>query len=95
MSHFGVTLISAARRTPPASCEVKEVGLVDACTRIQLRNILFATNFSPSIEAPLPYAAELARCHGTKLHVIHVRPAGAMVPPDAWASARIPSHPNG
>jgi hypothetical protein len=41
-----VTLVTPGKRIPPASCEVKEVGLIDACMRIQLKKILFATDFS-------------------------------------------------
>jgi nucleotide-binding universal stress UspA family protein len=42
-------------------------------TRIALKNILFATDFSPSAEAALPYALGLARQYGARLHGLHVR----------------------
>ncbi len=47
---------------------------LDAYTRIQLKNILFATDFSPAEGVAIPYAGELARRYGAKLHVVHVRP---------------------
>jgi len=42
-------------------------------TRIELKNILFATDFSPAAEAALPYAIGLAKQYGAKLHGLHVR----------------------
>src|ERR1700674_703426 len=42
-------------------------------TRIALKNILFATDFSPAAEAALPYAIGLARQYGAKVHGLHVR----------------------
>jgi nucleotide-binding universal stress UspA family protein len=42
-------------------------------TRISLKNILFATDFSPAAEAALPYAIGLARQYGAKVHGLHVR----------------------
>src|ERR1700676_4997708 len=46
---------------------------VAAKTRIALKNILFATDFSPSAEAALPYAIGLAKQYGAKVHGLHVR----------------------
>lgn len=42
-------------------------------TRIALKNILFATDFSPSAEAALPYALGLAKQYGARVHGLHVR----------------------
>lgn len=42
-------------------------------TRIALKNILFATDFSPAAEAALPYALGLAKKYGAKVHGLHVR----------------------
>lgn len=39
---------------------------------IDVKHILYATDFSPSSEAALPYACELARVFGASLHLIHV-----------------------
>jgi nucleotide-binding universal stress UspA family protein len=54
--------------------------------RVQLKNILFPTDFSSAANAALPYAAEIARRHGAKLYTIHVLPADAhaMTPPETW-----------
>lgn len=46
---------------------------VAAKTRIALKNILFATDFSPTTEAGLPYAIGLAKQYGGKVHGLHVR----------------------
>src|ERR1700676_753461 len=42
-------------------------------TRIALKNILFATDFSLAAEAALPYAIGLAKQYGAKVHGLHVR----------------------
>ena len=42
-------------------------------TRVAIKNILFATDFSPSAEAALPYAIGLAKQYGAKVHGLHVR----------------------
>lgn len=42
--------------------------------RIQLKNILFTTDFSPASRAAVPYALELGKHYGAKLHALHVRP---------------------
>jgi nucleotide-binding universal stress UspA family protein len=41
-------------------------------TRIKLKNILFATDFSPSAEAILPHALDVARRYGAVLYTVHV-----------------------
>jgi len=46
---------------------------VEARTRIALKNILFATDFSPAAETALPYAIGLAKQYGAKVHGLHVR----------------------
>lgn len=47
---------------------------IDARARIQLRNILFTTDFSAAAHAAVPYAADLARHFGARLYVVNVRP---------------------
>ena len=42
-------------------------------TRISLKNILYATDFSTAAEAALPYAIGLAKLYGAKVHGFHVR----------------------
>ncbi len=44
-----------------------------AGTRIALKNILFATDFSPHSNAALPYALAIARQYGAKLYGAHVQ----------------------
>jgi nucleotide-binding universal stress UspA family protein len=39
---------------------------------ISLKNVLFATDFSPTSESALPYAAAICRRFGSTLHVAHV-----------------------
>ena len=46
---------------------------VEARAKIELKNILFATDFSPASETALPYAIGLARQYGGKVHGLHVR----------------------
>ena len=43
----------------------------DVSSRVMLKNILFATDFSPASEAAVPYAAVLAERYGAKLVVTH------------------------
>jgi nucleotide-binding universal stress UspA family protein len=53
-------------------------------TRVALQNILFATDFSSSSDAALPYALAIARAYDSQLYVAHViRPdLFALVPPE-------------
>lgn len=44
---------------------------------VSLKNILFATDFSPCSEAVLPYAAAIARRHGSRIYIAHVIPSEA------------------
>jgi nucleotide-binding universal stress UspA family protein len=45
---------------------------VPACKRIELKNVLFLTDFSePSCDA-LPFATAVARGYGSKVHAVHV-----------------------
>jgi nucleotide-binding universal stress UspA family protein len=50
---------------------------VEAGHRIGLKNVLFATNFSPSSKVALPYAISIARRYGATLHAAHIMPTGA------------------
>jgi nucleotide-binding universal stress UspA family protein len=47
---------------------------VTAPTRIKLRNILFATDFSPSAQEVLSHSLDLARRYGAALCTVHVLP---------------------
>lgn len=44
-----------------------------ARTEIQLKNIVFATDFSPAAETALPFATALAQRFGAKLFVVHAK----------------------
>jgi nucleotide-binding universal stress UspA family protein len=59
-------------------------------TRISLKNILYATDFSPMAEAAAPYAAELALRYGSKVFAVHVRApqVTGLVPPESWPVVR-------
>ena len=61
---------------------------VQARTRITLKSILFATDFSPAADAAAPIAIQVARRYGAKVYGVHVNRCddytGAV--PDAWAA---------
>ena len=42
-------------------------------TRISLKSILYATDFSPAAAAALPYVKGLSRQYGATVHAVHVR----------------------
>jgi nucleotide-binding universal stress UspA family protein len=42
-------------------------------TRISLKNILYATDFSPAAEAALPYVIGLSKQYQAKVYAVHVR----------------------
>lgn len=42
-------------------------------TRISLKHILYATDFSPAADAALPYVLGLAKQYGATVHAVHVR----------------------
>jgi nucleotide-binding universal stress UspA family protein len=58
-------------------------------SQIQLKNILFTTDFSPAAEAAIPYAAEIAKRYGARLFALHVRAplVNPMLPPASWHSS--------
>jgi nucleotide-binding universal stress UspA family protein len=68
---------------------------VAARTKLQLKNILFATDFSHAADAVIPYATEITKHYGAKLFALHVRPAviSPLASPASWstltAAARI------
>jgi nucleotide-binding universal stress UspA family protein len=61
---------------------------VQARTRIALKNILFATDFSPAADAAAPFAIQIARSYGAKMYGVHVNPFNnyTAAAPDAWAA---------
>lgn len=46
---------------------------LDARLRIQLKNILYCTDFSSAADAAFPYAVDLARHFGAKVNALYVR----------------------
>ena len=42
---------------------------LDVRTRVQFKNILYMTDFSPAADAAVPYAAELAKHYPAKLQL--------------------------
>lgn len=59
-----------------------------ARTRIELKNVLFATDLSDAASAAIPYAKEVAKRYSAHLFVLHVRPpvVNPMTPPQTWAT---------
>ena len=60
---------------------------VQAKARITLKNILFATDFSPAANAAAPFATQIARSYGAKVFGVHVNQFNdyTAVVPEAWA----------
>ena len=60
---------------------------VQAKTRIALKNILFATDFSPAADAAAPFAMQIARRYGAKVYGVHVNTFDdyTAAAPNAWA----------
>jgi nucleotide-binding universal stress UspA family protein len=52
----------------------------DSHAAVQLKNILFATNFSPGASAALRYAVALTKRYDAKLYLLEVRPGGRLGP---------------
>ena len=63
---------------------------MEAGKRIALKNILFATDFSPCSNAALPYALSVARRYGATLLAAHVMPTESdmlFMSPENWSAA--------
>jgi nucleotide-binding universal stress UspA family protein len=60
---------------------------VQARTRIALKNILFATDFSAAADAAAPFAIQIARRYGAKVYGLHVNSYDdyTSAAPEAWA----------
>ena len=61
---------------------------VQARTRITVKNILFATDFSPAANAAAPIAIEIAQRYGAKVYGVHVNRFDdyTAAAPNAWAA---------
>jgi nucleotide-binding universal stress UspA family protein len=59
---------------------------IETQARIEIKNVLFPTDFSRAGDAAIPFAAEIVRRFGAKLHVLHVRPpvVNPMTEPATW-----------
>jgi nucleotide-binding universal stress UspA family protein len=63
---------------------------VESTKRIALKNILFATDFSPCSSAALPYAFAVARKYEATLYAAHIMPNDAdllFMTPENWPTA--------
>ncbi|MGB2592617.1 MAG: universal stress protein [Candidatus Acidiferrum sp.] len=61
---------------------------VQARTRITLKNILFATDFSAASDAAAPIAIQIAGRYGAKVYGVHVNQVEnyALASPEAWSA---------
>jgi nucleotide-binding universal stress UspA family protein len=60
----------------------------EAPTSVALKNIVFATDFSPAAANALSYAADLAGRFHAALHVVNAaEPANYSLPPETWHAA--------
>ena len=59
---------------------------MEARSRVQFKNILFTTDFSPAASTAVPFAAELTKRYGARLYALYVRPpvVNPMTPPLSW-----------
>src|SRR5579863_5877295 len=59
-----------------------------ATNRVAVKNILFATDFSPAANAAAPFALQVAKNYGAKVYGLHVNPFEnyAAAAPEAWAA---------
>jgi nucleotide-binding universal stress UspA family protein len=64
-----MTVMELQRVTPETE---KLFTAAEARTAISVKNLLYATDFSATSEAALPYAVAIARKFGSTLHVAHV-----------------------
>lgn len=55
-------------------------------TQVKIKNILFATDFSPASKRAVPYIQNLARHYKARIFALHVRPpvVSPMAPPAGW-----------
>lgn len=62
------------------------IAATTAKTRIQFRNILFATDFSPAAARAIPYARMIAKHYGANMVALHVAApmVNPMTQPAAW-----------
>jgi nucleotide-binding universal stress UspA family protein len=58
-----------------------------AASHVRLKNVLYATDFSPAAERAFPFALQIASRYGATIHVLHVVQPNVypLVPPTAWS----------
>jgi nucleotide-binding universal stress UspA family protein len=63
--------------------------MLDTQIRLDLKNVLFPTDFSSAANTALPYAAEIARRYGANLYAMHVLPSDTyvMTPQETWSTS--------
>ncbi len=64
-----MTVVESKQYAPEAN---KVSAAISQRAGISVRNVLYATDFSPTSESALPYATAIARKFGSTLHVAHV-----------------------
>src|SRR5579863_6445132 len=52
-----------------------------SATAVEIKNVLFATDFSEPSETALPYAAGLSLRYGSTIHLVHVLPEAIFLRP--------------
>lgn len=59
---------------------------LDTTCQVRMKNILFATDFSPAAEKALPYVVELARRYSSTVFTVHVKQPDVypLATPAAW-----------
>lgn len=59
---------------------------LETLAKIEIKSVLFPTDFSPAADAAIPYATEIVRRFGAKLYTLHVRPpvVNPMTEPATW-----------
>lgn len=65
-----MALVEAHLEVVPNTTAERKAG--EPSLAVSIKNVLFATDFSASSEAALPYAAAICRHFGSTLHVVHV-----------------------
>ena len=76
----GLGKATAARAKKAVAGKRPKFESLEGKPQLSFKNILFATDFSPSSAAALPYAEAIARHYGSKVYFAHV------IPPEAYSS---------
>ena len=83
------TQLVPAREAPMTTlAEVPQQQIPPQQATVSFKNILLATDFSDASEKAFHYATAIARLHGSKIYVVHVRTSG-----DYLLHSRVPRRP--